>query len=86
MTSRKPRTAEAYETLAYAAKHEGRRSLAAKPRMGRPPTDPATHYSEAFIVRVTPTERAAIEAARGSVTVGVWARGVLVKTAKRARR
>lgn len=45
-----------------------------KPRMGRPPTDPTTHHSEAVIVRLTVAQREAIDAARGTVTIGVWIR------------
>ncbi len=57
-----------------------------KKRLGRPPTDPATHHSEAVIVRFTPEQREAIEVARGDVTVGVWIRERAVAAAKRARR
>lgn len=56
-----------------------------KPRMGRPPTDPSTHHSEAVIVRFTPAEREAIEAARGDVTVGVWIREAATARARRTR-
>jgi hypothetical protein len=72
--------------LPVAAALEIEATLATRPApqplpRGRPPTDPATHRSETVLVRLTPAQRAEIDAVRGDVSIGVWIRAAVLEEA-----
>lgn len=57
--------------------------MQAKPKLGRPPKLPADKQSEIMQVKVTPAERKHLESVAGE-SFSAWARGVLLRAAKRA--
>jgi hypothetical protein len=56
----------------------------AKPRRGAPVKPPGERKSALVLIRVTETEKADLESAAGG-KVATWARGVLLRAARRSR-